>query len=92
MSIQSLYNQYITADFIKDLKFWILCFIGMCFLLFHYAWVVKQWLHNPYQPTYEIVAKFAGFFLVAGGTTYLLFGKVYYIIYDEAIDVEKKEE
>lgn len=66
---------------IQDIKFGLVCIFFIVLLVFHYAWVVRSWLLDPYQPMLEISLRFASFFADMILVGYLLC-KIYPMIYD----------
>ncbi|KAK6463939.1 hypothetical protein DFJ63DRAFT_333535 [Scheffersomyces coipomensis] len=84
-------KSYITPKFIKDLKFGFFTFLFMCVMLFHYAFIMKTWLYDPYMALYKLAAHFVFFFAHISFWGYILYQYSYKVVYREDIEQEKAE-
>lgn len=79
----------ITPKVIKDIKFSFSGFIVLVLILFHYAWIMKKLLINPYIPTQTIVMYFAIFGANVVFLVYVLLYVIYPIVFKEEIEEER---
>lgn len=81
---------------LKDFKFSCAGFLTLVVIIFHYAWIMKQWLQNPDLSTQRLLAHFALFVGTVIGSITVLLKVVYVSVYaddlKEQVDSEKKEQ
>ncbi|EGW32472.1 uncharacterized protein SPAPADRAFT_61541 [Spathaspora passalidarum NRRL Y-27907] len=82
---------YVTPKLKKDLSFGLVGFLGMCVGIFHYAYIMKEWLMNPYMENTKLAIHFAGFFLHVFVSIYFYLFKYYPVVYAEEIAEEQAE-
>lgn len=90
LSIEMI-KENVTPKMVKDIKFTISGSIVMILILFHYAWIMKRLLMNPYLSMSWIIA----YFVIFGSNVlflgYVLLFVLYPIIYKEEIEQEKMD-
>lgn len=90
LSIEMI-KEHVTPKMVKDIKFTIFGSIVMILILFHYAWIMKRLLINPYLSMSWIIA----YFLIFGSNVlflgYVLLFVLYPIIYKEEVEQEKMD-
>ncbi|RLV93401.1 hypothetical protein JA1_002499 [Spathaspora sp. JA1] len=87
----SLYEEYITPKLKKDLTFGLVGFLGMCMGIFHYAYIMKQWLMDPYM-SYTKLGVYAVTFIVhVFISIYFYLVKYYPVVYADEIAQENAE-
>lgn len=82
---------FLTAKNIKDGKMSIAGFGTILFLMLHYAWIMRQWVLDPYAPTKTILLRFSIFAVNVVLTLSLLMYYIYPSIYREELEQEAAE-
>lgn len=90
LSIEMI-KENVTPKMVKDIKFATSGSIVMILILFHYAWIMKRLLMNPYLSMSWIIA----YFVIFGSNVlflgYVLLFVLYPIIYKEELKQEKMD-
>lgn len=73
---------------IKDIKFSIASFLTILVIIFHWAWIMKQWLNKPDTNAQTLVIYFASFVGTVVGSITFLVKVVYKIVYAEELQVK----
>ncbi|KAG7660681.1 uncharacterized protein J8A68_005798 [[Candida] subhashii] len=88
---KSLIETYVTPKFKKDLKFGAVAFVLMCIGIFHYAYIMRQLVLDPYMEKKRLIPLVIVFLVNVIFLGYLLLWKAYPIVYAEEIAQEKAE-
>ncbi|KAK6203229.1 uncharacterized protein RJT21DRAFT_25545 [Scheffersomyces amazonensis] len=84
-------KSYITPKFLKDVKFGLCGFVYMCIILFHYAWIMRRWLLDPYMELAKIGIYFAFFFVHVIAWGFVFYHVFYKSIYAEEIAADRAQ-
>ena len=84
-------KENVTPKMIKDIKFAASGSIVMILILFHYAWIMKRLLMNPYLSISWIISYFIIFGVNVLSLGYILLFVLYPIIYKEELEQENKD-
>ncbi|CUM51647.1 unnamed protein product [Debaryomyces tyrocola] len=90
LSIETI-KENVTPKMVKDIKFAVSGSIIMILILFHYAWIMKRLLMNPYLSISWIICYFVIFGANVLSLGYVLLFVLYPIIYKEELEQEKMD-
>ncbi|KAK6455519.1 uncharacterized protein RJT20DRAFT_3192 [Scheffersomyces xylosifermentans] len=86
---KTLFEEYLTPKFFKDVRFALYSFVVMVIIIFHYAWIMRQLVLNPYLPRLRSLFYFTLFGIDVVIVGYVLLFVLYPQVYAEEIALEK---
>ncbi len=90
LSIEMI-KENVTPKMVKDIKFAVSGSIVMVLILFHYGWIMKRLLMNPYLSISWIIAYFVIFGANVLSLGYALLFVLYPIIYKDELEQDKMD-